>query len=298
MPVATLPSGLVVQFREWEFDDMQRWAKEAETAAQTQDFGIVPTVGTLERVLDPGPYPFLKEGATAIEARRLLKKDIQWWLFRARAASHPDDPEHGVTGEDFVFDWVCSRNKKHDTSPAKVRLCDLRVRPLSPEGVEHLQTGKPLSVTMSGGEVVSFTLATMQIDEPMREVLNRRTKALRQRQKGAKAVEPTPAEILACQIVSVSSLGENQSFERRAAYIGKLRFRDWATLQRAISAVAPEIDLRVDCRCDECGARTEVLLPLTHGFFAPRLGDEAFPEEDEKDQETPKDQETSDTTTG
>lgn len=271
MPIATLPSGLVVGHREWEFNDMGRWAKKAESGGSDDDLLIEATTTTLERVIDPGPYGFLKEGATAIDVDRLLKTDIVWWLYRARAASHPENPELGLTGEDYIFDWQCSKDKKHVVAPKRVRLCDLPMKPLPEASVEHLQTGKPFAVKLPNGDTVWFVLPTFGIDKPMRELMAKRTKELRRTKKGAKAVEPEQNEVVACQITGVSALGENQSFERRAEYIGKLKIRDWAALEKAIKEVAPTINRKADCFCDECGWKTVVPLPLTPGFFLPNL---------------------------
>lgn len=278
MPIAKLPSGLVVAHREWKFGDMQRWAKTVEEGGSNDDLMVEATMSTLLRVEDPGPYPFA-ESATSLDPLRLLKKDVAWWLYRIRAASFPDDPKHGLTGEDYVFDWQCRVDTKHAVTPKAVRLCDLRVKPLPETSVVHIQTGKDFTVVMPGGETVSFVLATVGIDQPMRQLMKRRTAELRRKKKGAPAVEPTMAEIVACQITRVSSIREeNQSLERRAAYIENLTFREWSVLKEAIEKAAPEIYQKVDCICDECGATTEVRLPLTPGFFFPDREEEAAEE--------------------
>lgn len=279
MPVATLPSGLEIEFREWELDDMWRWAKRAEDGGSEDDVLAEATVPTLVKVVDPGPYGFLKEGATAIDPQRLLKVDVRWWLYRARAASHPDDPARKLTGEDYVFDWECQRDKKHAVEPRKVRLCDLRVKPLPASSLEHLKSGKSLTAKLPSGDVVSFVLPTVGIDKPMRRLMAERTKALRQKQKGARPVQPTLPEAVACQIERISSLGENQSFERKAEYIGKLKLREWEVLKKALQEASPAVKQTVDCPCDECGHVSEVSLPLTPGFFGPSSTEEAMADE-------------------
>jgi hypothetical protein len=275
MPIAQLPSGLTIAHREWKFKDMRRWAKVAQDGGKNDDLLVEASVSTLESVIDPGPYAFLGKRTTVIDASRLLKKDVLWWVYRVRAASFPEDPKHGLTGEDYVFDWTCHVDKKHVVAPKAIKLCDLRVKPLPEASVEHVRTGKDFTHKMPGGEVVSFVLPTVGIDKPLDQLTKRRTTELRRTQKGAKAVEPTMAEIVACQVTRVSSLGENQSLERRAEYIDDLSIREWASLKNAITAAAPEIYQTVDCICDECGAKTEVRLPLTPGFFFPTEEEEA-----------------------
>lgn len=282
MPVRRLPSGLVVGFREWKFGDMQRWAQKAEDGGSGDDLLVEATATTLERVIDPGPYGFLKEDATALDVDRLLKVDVQWWLYEARRASHPDDPERKLTGDDFVFDWQCSQNPKHAVEPKVKKLSTLRHKRLPESSVENVRTGKPFTVKMPGGETVAFVLPTVGLDKPMRALMKKRTTELRRTKKGAKPVEPTQSEIVACQIVSVSTLGDNQSFDRRAEYIRDLPFKSWHLLEQAIRAAAPEINRKVECICDECHWKTEVPLPLTPGFFLPmrEMAEEAETEAD------------------
>lgn len=283
MPRAQLPSGLIVEFREWEFDDMERWAKKAEGGGSTDDVLSAATVDTLERVVEPGPYPFAEGHTTKLDASRLLKTDVTWWLYRARAASHPPDEKRGLTGEHYVFDWRCGQDKKHVVAPKALKLCDLKMKPLPEASVEHVRTGKPFGVRMPGGELVKFVLPTIGIDKPLRQLLDRKTKEIRRTKKGAPAVEATQAQVVACQIESVSSLGDNASLERKAEWVGKLKFREWKVLEDAIVNVAPSIQRTAACVCDECGATTEVRIPLTPGFFLPSR-EEAWEENTELDE--------------
>lgn len=287
MPVATMPSGLVVGHRKWKFKDMRRWAEAVEDGGDGDRLMAEASTSTLERVIDPGPYGFLKEGATAIDAGRLLKVDVLWWLYCARAASVPDNPERGTSGDDYVFDWQCSKNPKHNVLPKSAKLSELLRRSLPESSAEHLRTGKPFTKKLLNGDTVSFVLATVDIDKPARDLAAKKTRLARAKKRGAKAIEPTQAEVVACQVPHISALGENQSLERRAEYIDELDYDAWLDLKEAMDKASPALNLKVDCVCDECSGKTTVTLPLTPGFFYPGVDEaEATTEPEETDGET------------
>lgn len=297
MAIETLPSGLKIGFRKWKFGDMERWAELAESGAVDTDVMAEACVLTCERILDPGPYRFLKTDATTLDPSRLLKVDLMWWLYRIRAASHPTNEETKTNGDHYVFDWECSRNKAHRPRPRMMRLTrydpatklGLKVRDLPPASVDHVATGKPLAVTLSNGDVVEYRLPVVGMDRLLHEEMKRRTKAARKNDPRAPEVKARQSDAIACQIVGVKSLGANASFEKRAAFIQGLDTDLFGELTTAMIHAAPAINTKFDCYCDECGGKTVVALPLTPGFFLPEV---KIWDDEEEEAKTPADTET------
>ena len=274
-----LPSGMTLEMRPWSLGDMGEMAIRASqpNAGDALLFDAVSYQHV--ETIDPGPYPSVQVGDAKFDWARILKADVLWALYRIRAASFPDDPAHGLTGEDYQFPYRCPdpacEGHKIETTKT-VRLCDLRVRKLPSASAAVMRSGASFE-TRVAGRVVKYVLPTFALDAPLREHLKRERKATRNPKRPT-----TPAEDLASQVVFIEGVkNSDKDLAVRAKWLGALSVHDWAPFRDELIRAAPVIGNRIDSVCDVCGRVTTSGLPLAQGFFAPLDRSEELLEEDE-----------------
>ena len=219
------------------------------------------------RTADPGPYPFVQLGDAHFTWSGMLKVDVLWSLYRLRAGSFPDDPEHGLTSEDYTFehrcgDTACDGHKV--PSVQRVRLCDLKQRKLPASSFATMRGGGSFE-TKVDGKVVKFVLPTFALDAPLREHLKK------ERKKANNPRRPvTPAEQIAAQLTFIEGVkNSDKDLGARAKWLAGLTAHQWVPLRDTITKAAPFVGNKVDATCDVCGRVEELGLPLVPSFFAP-----------------------------
>jgi hypothetical protein len=271
MPRIDCPSGFAFEARKWKLADMESLADRAESSSAGDEMLVDAVSRTWVQTLDPGPYPYIQSGKVAVPWERVIDQDILWGLFRVRAASFPSYPDRRLTGEHYQFDVTCQACKPQHTFAARVRLCDLKVRPLPEVSKKLLAEGKPFTVTALDGRLITFHLPSLERGRALSQHLARFKP-----KKKAK-----PSDILAAQAESIAGL-KHQDIASRARYFGQLDIDEYTFLRDTMSRVGANIITKVDATCDVCGTTREVVLPLRPGFFMPADPMEEAPDEEKE----------------
>jgi hypothetical protein len=282
------PSGLVIEARPWSLGDMGEMAIRASQSNQGDDLILDAVARQHASTVDPGPYAWIQAGDAHFAWTNVLKVDVLWSLYRLRAGSFPDDPEHGLTGEDYTYPFRCTNTEcdGHKTeSVQRVRLCDLKMRKLPASSAVVMQSGASFE-TKVACRVVKYVLPTFAIDAPLREYLKKERKT-----SGNPRRPVTPAEQIAAQVTFIEGVkNSDRDIGARAKWLGALEAFQWVPFRDTLTAAAPIIGNKTDATCDSCGRVTTIGLPLAPTFFAPpdrseALLDEAGAEEEKEEKE-------------
>lgn len=129
----SLPSGLCVELREALLVDQDRLAAKS---LQRSGMGLLSLLkGCTTRVMDPGPYPFLKAG-DKVDWSRVSQEDVLAGLFHLRKLTY-DETE--LTFEVVCPDPMCQKKFEHT-----VELETLPYNEMSARARESISTGRPL----------------------------------------------------------------------------------------------------------------------------------------------------------
>lgn len=272
-----LPSGLVVELRPWSLGDMGDMAIRASQPNAGDELLLDAVARQHVETIDPGPYTFVQVGDAHFDWKGILKADVLWALYRIRAASFPDDPAHGLTGEDYTFDYRCpdvSCDGHKVPTTKTVRLCDLKVRKLPVASLAVMRSGASFE-TKVAGKTVKYVLPTFTLDAPLREHLKKERKASHNPKRPT-----TPAENIASQVTYIEGVkASERDLGARAKWLGALGAPDWAPFRDQLTKAGPVIGNKVDATCDTCGRVTTMNLPLEPSFFAPQDRSEELLEE-------------------
>jgi hypothetical protein len=280
------PSGLVIEARPWSLGDMGEMAIRAAQPNVGEELLVDAVARQHVTTVDPGPYNFVLPGAAKPDWMKVLKVDVLWALYRLRAGSFPDDPETGLTGDDYTFDYRCpdtACDGHKVVSVQRVKLSELKTRKLPAASFAVVKSGASFETTVAGKRI-KFVLPSFAIDAPLREHLKRERKKTSNPRRMT-----TPAENLAAQIVDIEDVkAADRDLAARATWLGALTAPEWVPLRDAITKAAPSLDNKIDVSCDACGRTTTIGLPLSPGFFVPEERMEEPQDQDgSQEEETP-----------
>jgi len=259
----SLPSGAKIELRQIRLAEENALAAGmAKSSGEQQQQQILSDVLTActERIVDPGPYHFLKPGDKP-NWRKMLSGDRVATMILLRVLSYRDRDRYHVGG---VRCPACGRRSDFEVNLFE----DLVWRDLDPEARELLEQGKALQISL-GDARITFTFATGETQELATALAE---------QHPDRAVSAG----MRSRILDVCLDGSDEPIPRA-------RIMDWLdgtgdTYEGLTSDDAEEIraaldevdcgidtDLELTCPGVGCGNEFAVQLPFD-GMFAPRTG--------------------------
>lgn len=263
-----LPSGLVVECVDLDGDAVIRIAERVGANASGATIAAFMEA-TTKRVVDPGPYPHLREGEKIANWQSILWGDLFSAIVRLRVASFPDSP-------DFDFEFSCPHCRA--LQPSSVTLIDYvedtdHFRPLPETSIEMLQSGKMFErVLPKSGRRVWFDLARAEQDEPMRREMTK-----------DKRTKETDVETIAKRIKMIDGVegrtGPTKDLRGLWNWLkkpGNLPIQDLDFLLAEMRDADIVVNSQVLAWCTNhtgnCARQSRVDLPLNTSFFRPRSG--------------------------
>jgi hypothetical protein len=264
----SLPSGLTVEANDLDGPAVIKIAERVGANATGQTIAAFMEC-TAGRVLDPGPYPHLKEGEKVPKWESVLWGDLFTAIVKLRIASFPDKPH-------FDFEFSCPYCRA--LQPSSISLVDYVNDPdhfqsLPEESKLVLQASKLFETKLPGsGRRVWFDLARADQDEPMR-----REMAKEQR------VKETDIEAIAKRVKEIEGVegksGPTKDLRGLWRWLrapGNMKSRDIDHLLAEMRDADIVVDSQVLAWCSNhagnCVRQSRVTLPLNTSFFRPRSG--------------------------
>jgi hypothetical protein len=263
----TCLSGMQLELRKWKLSDMEEMAEVAETAPDDGEVLSLVCARSLTRVVDPGPYAFVKKDASTLDWMRVAKVDVLHTIHRARAGSFPGNPEIGTSGEDYTLDVECPfhQDASGQTVPYafiwKIRLCDLPTKPIPPRVLEVMRKGESLSTTLSNGTELRFHLPSLGGERDAVALARRMGRKVR------------PSDLVAGNLVSISGRPDCD-IATRARFVADLDLDLLAELRTAIQQSSGSIAITTGVKCKKCGRVRDTRIPFGPTFFLPADPDE------------------------
>ena len=183
----------------------------------------------------------------SIDARSLLIGDRNALLIAVRVVGYGEDYKAKVTCPE------CSELFQSEFS-----LGSLRIKPVGAEPLEPNTNLFAFKLPLSGLSV-EFKLLTGQDEADI-------STAIERRRKTAGSTENNMTTRLLHNIVSINKETDKQKI---STMIMNMRAGDARALRKYIDKVEPQIDMRQPASCTQCGAESEVNVPLGANFFWP-----------------------------
>jgi hypothetical protein len=268
-----LPSGAAFELRALTLSD-ENYLTDAGKRRKKGSNPLVEIVGrcTLQ-VVDPGPYPFLREGEVP-KWGKLLRGDFWWALLELRAMSYRE-------GDTFDMMFHCAGRTCTNRWEERIKLReDLLMIQLSKSSAELLRSNTPHETAIDDRKV-TFRLPTCDSEDEIERMR-----------------EKFPGRGMACNlrsfILDVEGVERREIMDwldgqgARSKWPG-LTSADAEDLRAAFDAEDCGVDTTVHSECPRCGADTAQDLPfdrlLLPGTAARKAKPRTNPEENEGNEE-------------
>lgn len=252
------PSGLSFDARGWIIKD-RRNLKDAKTVQNNLVMRRMLEAACLG-VSSPGPYPF-KPG-DPIDWGRVCLTDFIDALIGIRV---------GQGSTVLSYDDSCKQCKA--AIPLDVDLTELKRTPISPEGLEHLNTGEPLQVQLPGKTIEpnqNGVGVDISVSASIRILCGNDAPQLAKYMKQ----EPTLMEEiqLAMHIVELRVPGEKDPRVNIRQIMDFYEMQPWSfqeALEDQVDKFGGGADTRVGMVCPQCGSEQTGALPFGMEFYYP-----------------------------
>jgi hypothetical protein len=241
-----LPSGAIVELRALSLAD-ENHLNEANKRRKKDSNPLVEILGRCTlRVIDPGPYPFMRAGEPA-QWGKMLRGDFWWALLELRALSYRDGDTFDMVLR--CADRTCKNRWEERFSLRK----DLPMIALSRAAAEHLREKQPHETTIDGRKV-SFHLPIGDTEDEIERMRDK-----------------FPGRGMACTlrayIEDVEGLERREIMDwldgegARSKWPG-LSSDDGEQLRAAFFAEDCGVDTTIHTECPRCGTETSADLPF------------------------------------
>lgn len=244
-----------------------------------------------KRTVNPGPYPFVKEGGGAPDWERVLFADILIAMFSLRMGSFTEkrstlgfvdaitkkDDERQI-GRIYEFKWSCANadcRKLCDGSVDLQPICD-EATPITEELREAIATQKELCTDLPDGSKAFWRWSTLSLEAPMKSLMQRRLK----RRDGSARRKESAAELVTKHLKRIvlpdgkTTIGPDlEKLHKWVCQPGRAEAID--ILQSHIEARQPSVDNEVTLICPFCQEEQVRVLPFAGSFFFPRSSPQA-----------------------
>jgi len=233
----TCPSGLRGVLREMKVKEEQlftnrKLARAGKTLTALLDSCWLETQ-------EAGPYT-MTDGKP--DWSNALSSDRTHLLIQLRIAS---------VGDSYDFRTTCAGCRQHFNWT--VKLNELDVKPVSPEGIQHVKTGEPLVISLPGGNQVKCRLLRGADEEFLSTSIKDESKTL--------------SYHLARRIVEWN--GKTHWREVLMA-VEDMSSREADSLWDALDDIEGGVDTMFDIECPHCYRLQQMILPFEAGFFSNR----------------------------
>lgn len=198
------------------------------------------------RVVEPGPYPY-EVGDTFVDFRRVLRADLFWAFINVAAASRPE-------GAVYPFDFSC--RKCSEVVPWQFdALRDLKLRMLSPVGVETMRNNRPFYCEVPGNDGQPLRVG-FHLPKPTHETW---LQGWLKQQKRRKAALP---DLLFSRMSSIGDIPQEQFRRKGWDLLCDLPMASLEALDAAFDKEDCGFATRITVKCPECGEVQKVEVPL------------------------------------
>lgn len=232
--LVTCPSGLAVELRKLKVQEANILAdKQAQQKGATLD----QLLGSVwSATVDPGPYPFTGR----IEWEKVLSGDRFYAQLQVRIATH---------GKDFDFRVPCSVCK--NIINWSIDLNSLPLFKLKPDDAAVFKSGNVFKELGPDGKRYTFHLMTGELERKALMIL-----------KSNKTTRVTSSLL--------ARIEEIEGVTDRRAYLDDLDYTVALDLVKMLDSHDCGVETDFDIECEECGAESEVTLPLDQrGYWSP-----------------------------
>lgn len=243
------------------------------------------------RTIDPGPYPFAREGTGSPDWDRVLFADLLYSMFKLRIGSFTEarstlgftnaltkqDDDRPI-GQMYEFEWSCAAVDCRKLCEAVVDLgpiCD-GVTAITEEMRVAIANQKDLVTNLPGGLKAFWTYSRMALDEPMKKLMKGRLN----RSDGSARRKESSVEIVAKHLTRVTNpegktVAGPDLFTLHKWLMQPGSAENIDILQSHIELRQPSVDNEVQLICTHCETEQKRVLPFVGPFFFPRSSPQA-----------------------